>query len=114
MRISWKGSAVELTPTEFDILAALLNRPDGASIEELVRLSDLARIPGIKGIRARLYLEAGIGSIEDLAQRDPDELLETTSKFVEETGFEGIPPLPKEVKSGIAKAKRLPLVVEYD
>jgi len=37
MRITWKGAAVELTPTEFDILAALLNRPDGASIEELVR-----------------------------------------------------------------------------
>jgi two-component system OmpR family response regulator len=37
MRVSWKGAAVELTPTEFDILAALLNRPDGASIEDLVR-----------------------------------------------------------------------------
>lgn len=37
MRVSWKGTAVELTPTEFDILAALLNRPDGASIEDLVR-----------------------------------------------------------------------------
>jgi len=37
MRVSWKGAPVELTPTEFEILSALLNSPDGASIEELVR-----------------------------------------------------------------------------
>jgi two-component system OmpR family response regulator len=37
MRVSWKGVPVELTPTEFDILAALLNSPEGASIEDLVR-----------------------------------------------------------------------------
>ena len=101
------------TPAQRDQLARQTGVPL-ESIAELVRLSDLARIPGIKGVRARLYLEAGIGSIEDLAQRDAEELLETTSKLVEETGFDGIPPLPKEVKSGIAKAKRLPLVVEYD
>jgi two-component system, OmpR family, response regulator len=37
MRASWKNNAVELTPTEFDILAALLASPDGASIEDLVK-----------------------------------------------------------------------------
>jgi two-component system OmpR family response regulator len=37
MGVSWKAVPVELTPTEFDILSALLNSPDGASIEELVR-----------------------------------------------------------------------------
>jgi hypothetical protein len=101
------------TPAQRDLIA----RQSGVPLEsilELVRLSDLARIPGIKGVRARLYLDAGIDSIENLAKRDPEELLETTAKFVEETGFDGIPPLPAEVKSGIAKAKRLPLVVEYD
>lgn len=89
----------------------------GVSLEkivELVRLSDLARIPGIKGIRARLYYEAGIDSIENLASWDADQLLETTARFVEESGFDGIAPLPKEVRSGIAKARRLPKVVEYD
>lgn len=101
------------TPAQRDQIARQSGVPL-ESIQELVRLSDLARIPGIKGVRARLYLDAGIDSIENLAQRDPDELLEITSKFVQETGFDGIPPLPAEVKSGIAKAKRLPLVVEYD
>jgi two-component system OmpR family response regulator len=37
MRVSWKNAAVELTPTEFDILAALLAEPEGASIEDLVK-----------------------------------------------------------------------------
>jgi two-component system OmpR family response regulator len=37
MRVRWKQSPVELTPTEFDILAALLARPEGASIEDLVK-----------------------------------------------------------------------------
>ena len=37
MRVAWKGEQVELTPTEFDILAALLNSPEGASTEDLVR-----------------------------------------------------------------------------
>jgi DNA-binding response OmpR family regulator len=37
MRVCWKGSQVDLTPTEFEILAALLNTPEGASIESLVR-----------------------------------------------------------------------------
>ena len=37
MCVSWKSIPVELTPTEFDILSALLENPEGASIEELVR-----------------------------------------------------------------------------
>ena len=37
MSVSWKKSPIELTPTEFDILSALLDRPDGASIEDLVK-----------------------------------------------------------------------------
>jgi len=37
MRAAWKNTPVELTPTEFDILSALLGNPDGASIEELVK-----------------------------------------------------------------------------
>ena len=37
MQVSWKSQQVELTPTEFDILETLLDSPDGASIEDLVR-----------------------------------------------------------------------------
>ena len=37
MRVSWKNTPVELTPTEFDILSSLLANSEGASIEQLVK-----------------------------------------------------------------------------
>jgi DNA-binding response OmpR family regulator len=37
MRVNWKNTPVELTPTEFDILSTLLTNPEGASIEQLVK-----------------------------------------------------------------------------
>ena len=80
---------------------------------ELVKLSDLARLPGVKGIRARLYYDAGVDCVEKLAVYEPEEFLEETSAFVKRTGFEGIAPLPKEVSSTIANARTLPKVVEW-
>ena len=85
-----------------------LSAKTGVPIEtvlELVKLSDLARLQGVKGIRARLYYDAGVDSIEKLAKWDPKELRVMIIKFVEETGFEGIAPLPKEAESTVAEAK---------
>ena len=82
-------------------------------IEELVKLSDLARIQGVKGIRARLYYDAGFDLLEKLRNVTPETLLEVTRKFVERTGFDGIAPLPKEAQSAIATAKKLPDLVEW-
>jgi two-component system OmpR family response regulator len=39
MQARWKTKAVELTPTEFDILSALLASVEGVSIEELVSVT---------------------------------------------------------------------------
>jgi len=83
------------------------------AILELVKLSDLARIQGVKSIRARLYCDAGVDSIEKLANWNPKELRAMLIKFVEKTGFEGIAPLPREAESTVAEAKRLPKIVEY-
>jgi hypothetical protein len=82
------------------------------AILELVRLSDLARLPGVKGIRARLYYEAGVDSVEKMAGWEAEALLKMTAEYVEATGFDGIPPLPKEVSSTIANAQKLPKVIE--
>jgi hypothetical protein len=81
-------------------------------IEEFVKLSDLARIPGVKGIRARLYHESGF-DIEKLRKVTPDELLRVTKDFVDKTSFDGIAPLPKEAQHTIDSAKKLPDVVEW-
>jgi hypothetical protein len=94
---------------------ALAGRTDVpyTAILEMVRLSDLARLPGVKAIRARLYVDAGVGSIEELAAWNPEELRTMLMAFVDATGFDGIAPLPKEASSAVAKAKRLPKLVQY-
>jgi hypothetical protein len=83
-------------------------------IFELVKLSDLARISGLKGIRARLYYDAGYDTLEKLAECQPEPLREALIEFVERTGFEGIPALPKEVEATIRQAKTLPKLIDHD
>lgn len=80
---------------------------------ELVKLSDLSRLPGVKGIRARLYYDAGIDCVEKMASWEPEALRLMVSKFVEQTDFDGIPPLPKEVRSTVENAQKLPSVVQF-
>lgn len=82
------------------------------AILELVKLSDLARLPGVKGIRARLYYDAGVDSVAKMAAWQSEPLRLMITAYVEQAGFDGLPPLPKEVSSTIANAQRLPLVVE--
>jgi hypothetical protein len=99
------------TKRQRSTLAEETDIPEDA-ILELVKLSDLARLPGVKGIRARLYYDAGVDSIEKMASWEPEALRVMVTKYVERTGFEGIPPLPKEVSSTVANAQKLPIVVE--
>jgi len=86
---------------------------DLSVIEEYVKLSDLSRLPGVKGIRARLYHDAGFDTCLKISKSTKEEILETTKRFVEETRFDGIAPLPKEVASTIETAKKLSDVIEW-
>jgi hypothetical protein len=54
-----------------------------------------------------------VDCVEKMVTWEPEALLKMTAEFVERMGFDGIAPLPKEVRSTIANAKRLPRVVEY-
>jgi predicted flap endonuclease-1-like 5' DNA nuclease len=83
------------------------------AILEFVKLSDLARIGGVKTVRARLYYDAGIDTVEKLAKWDPEKLREYLMEFVQSTGFKGIAPTPKEARNAVKAAKRLPKIVEY-
>jgi putative heme iron utilization protein len=100
------------TPQDREGLAELTNVPPD-TILEFVKLSDLARIPGVKGIRARLYVDAGVDTIEKMAQWDPTELTEMIREYVERTGFDGVPTLPAEARFTVKKAKELPKIVAY-
>jgi hypothetical protein len=84
-----------------------------ASILEFVKLSDLSRLGAIKNVRARLYYDAGLDTPDKFTQWDADELRQMLIKFVKRTGFDGIAPLPKELRNAIEKAKNLPKVVQY-
>jgi len=99
------------TPSDRQTLAEKTGVPPEV-ILEYVKLSDLARISGTKGIRARLYYDAGVDTLEVLAWWDPVELRAMLIDFVERTDFDGIAPLPKEAASAVATAKRLPRIVE--
>ena len=61
------------TPTQRAKLTSELEIPEEA-ILELVKLSDLARLPGVKGIRARLYYDAGVDTLDKMAKWHPEEL----------------------------------------
>ena len=100
------------TPTSRQELAEKTDVPPG-EILELVKLSDLARIPGVKGIRARLYHDAGVDTVEEMAAYEAEDLLEATRSYVEKTGFDGVPPLPAEAQHSIKTARSLATVVEY-
>jgi len=100
------------TPDDRQKLAAKTGVPLDA-ILELVKLSDLARIQGVKSIRARLYYDAGVDTVEKMAEWDPEELRAMLIKFMEQTGFDGVAPLPKEAISTVRTAKKLPKIVEY-
>jgi hypothetical protein len=100
------------TPSARQELAEATGVPLEAVVE-LVKLSDLSRIPGIKGIRAQLYHDAGMDTVQKLAGWDPEALRVALVDFVERTGFEGIAPLPAEVRYSVRQAQALERVVEY-
>ena len=66
------------TPEKRKSLAKETEIPAEAVLE-LVKLSDLARLPGVKGVRARLYYDAGVDSVEKLAAWEPEALLAMTA-----------------------------------
>ena len=82
------------------------------AILEMVKLADLARLGAVRSVRARLYHDAGL-TPEIIATWEPEELREMLVAWVDETGFDGIAPLPKEVQNLVREARRLPKIVEY-
>jgi len=84
------------------------------AVLELVKLSDLSRIFGVKGFRARLYYAAGVDYPAKLSRWDPQELCTMLVKFITRTEFPGIAPLLKEARFTVEEAKTLPEVIEYE
>ena len=83
------------------------------TVLEFVKLSDLSRLEGVKGVRARLYFDAGLETPEAFTLWEPEPLRKMLVEYVARTGFDGIAPLPQEIRSTIAAARQLPKLVQY-
>ena len=93
-------------------LAEKTGVPLGA-ILELVKLADLSRIPGLARKRARLYYDAGLETLDKIAELDQEKMRKMLVEFVERTRFDGSPPTPSEAVFTVKLAKYLLRIVEY-
>ena len=84
-----------------------------ASILELVKLSDLTRLGYVKAKLTRLYYNASLDSPAKVAAFEPDELHAFFTKFVKETGWDGMVPNPADLVGNIQSARALKDVVTY-
>lgn len=82
-------------------------------IEEYVKLADLSRLGCIKTVRARLYLEAGLDTIDKIAALTPEAFRQRVVEFVERTGFEGIATLPREAENTVRRAREIERLVAW-
>lgn len=99
------------SPSERSALSARVGISVG-ELEELVRLADLARVPGLGSIRTRLYLDAGVRSTDELASWDPAALAAALGFFIDEKHFDGLPPSPSDTHHTVESAKSLPSAVQ--
>jgi hypothetical protein len=82
-------------------------------ILELVKLSDQARIGGHRRVRARLFHDAGLDTLDKIAACEPEDVRRILSEYIVRTGFNGIPSTPREAANSVKMARFLPRILEY-
>ena len=92
-------------------LSQQLNISEDA-ILELVKLSDITRIGYVKKKLSRLYYDAGLDSPAKIAEFEPKQLHDFFTRFVRETGWDGMVPNPSDLIHNIRSARKLSPVVE--
>lgn len=81
---------------------------------KLLKLSDLTRIFAVKAIRAQLYLNAGVDTVNKIALYTPENFRNIIVDYCIRTNFPGVPTLPSEAKFTIEFAKRLPVIIVFN
>ena len=82
-------------------------------ILEWVNHVDLYRIRGVGSEYADLLEEAGVDTVPELAQRNPDHLLEKMTAVNAQKKLVRRLPVLSQVQSWVEQAKQLPRVVTY-
>lgn len=80
---------------------------------EWVNQADLCRIRGVGEEYADLLEAAGVDTVPELAQRNPDNLSAKLGQVNEEKELVRQMPSISQVRDWVAQAKELPRVVEY-
>lgn len=82
-------------------------------ILEWVNHADLFRIKGISEEYADLLEEAGVDSVPELAQRNPENLYQRLAEVNQEKNLVRRLPSLDQVRDWVEQAKQLPRVIEY-
>ena len=99
------------TKKQREQLSKQLDIPEDA-ILEVVKLSDITRLGYVKKKLSRLYYDAGLDSPAKIAEFEPKQLHEFFVKFIEESGWDGMVPNPKDLVNNIRSARKLSKAVE--
>lgn len=73
--------------------------------EEIASLIELMHLPGVKAVRADLYLKCGLTSLKDFASWEADKLLKHIEIVKKANALPHLLPFPKEIRTQIAVAK---------
>jgi predicted flap endonuclease-1-like 5' DNA nuclease len=82
-------------------------------ILEWVNLSDLFRVKGVGEQYSDLLEEAGVDTVAELAQRNPENLFNKMLQVNKEKNLVNRTPWLSSVESWVKQAKELPRMVEY-
>ncbi len=82
-------------------------------ILEWVNLADLFRVKGVGEEYSDLLEEAGVDTIPELAQRNPENLLKKLVEINEEKKLVRRLPVLSQVEYWVKQAKDLPRIIEY-
>jgi predicted flap endonuclease-1-like 5' DNA nuclease len=101
-----------LTPKDRRELAAYAGVSE-QTILELANRADLARIKGIAGVYSDLLEEAGVDTVRELAQRDPENLHAQLLEINAQKALTARPPALKTVKTWVSLARRRRKFLQY-
>lgn len=82
-------------------------------ILEWVNRADLFRIKGIGEEYSDLLEAAGVDTVPELAQRNPENLYQALVDVNRQKNLVRRLPSPEQVRAWVEQAKRLPRVIEY-
>jgi len=84
-----------------------------ALVARFVKHADLMRVKGIGGEYAELLEAAGVDSVPELAQRNPDNLHKKISEINEEKSLVRLVASAKQVAGWVDQANDLPKVITH-